>query len=222
MPEQPMAFEQALGELRQFRGMRRFSSRALEHCELCSAELHGEHPHLVELASRQLVCACDACAMLFDGLERSKYKRVSRRILYLPGFAMTDAQWESLVIPINLAFFFRSSLESRTVALYPSPAGAVESMLPLGTWNAIVAGNPALQHLQSDIEALLVHRISRPDSPAPAQYYIAPIDECYRLVGLIRAHWKGLSGGAEVWTEIDHFFAELHSRAEISDGVSDA
>ena len=223
MPEQPsLAFEQALGALRQFRGMRRFSSRALEHCELCSAELHSEHPHLVELASRQLVCACDACALLFDGLERSKYKRVSRRIRFLPEFALTPAQWDSLVIPINLAFFFRSSIEDRTVALYPSPAGAVESLLPLDTWNAIVAENPALHHLQSDIEALLVNRISRPDAPAPAQYYIAPIDECYRLVGLIRANWKGLSGGAEVWTEIDRFFADLHARAEIADGGPDA
>ena len=223
MPEQPpMAFEQALGALRQFRGMRRFSSRAIEHCELCSAELHGEHPHLVELASRQLVCACDACAMLFDGLERSKYKRVSRRIRFLPDFALIDAQWDSLVIPINLAFFFRSSIEDRTIALYPSPAGAVESLLPLDTWNAIVAGNPVVHHLQSDIEALLVNRISRPDSTMAAQYYIAPIDECYRLVGLIRAHWKGLSGGAEVWAEIDRFFADLRSRAEISHGGPDA
>ncbi len=30
--------------------------------------------------------------------------------------------------------------------------------------------------------------------------YILPIDECFRLVGLIRLHWKGLSGGTEVWT----------------------
>ena len=43
---------------------------------------------------------------------------------------MTDAQWESLILPINLAFFFHSSVEGRTIALYPSPAGAVESLLP--------------------------------------------------------------------------------------------
>src|SRR5262249_31764933 len=153
-----------------------------------------------ELASRQLVCACDACAMLFDGLERSKYKRVSRRIRLLPDFAMTDAQWDSLIIPINLAFFFRSSIEGRTIALYPSPAGAVESLLTLSTWQAIVECNPVLRELDSDVEALLVNRISRPQLDNAAQYYIAPIDECYRLVGLIRARWKGLSGGAEVWS----------------------
>jgi hypothetical protein len=45
----------------------------------------------------------------------------------LANFEMSDGQWESLLIPINMAFFFRSSIEGRMIALYPSPAGAVES-----------------------------------------------------------------------------------------------
>ena len=36
-----------------------------------------------------------------------------------------------------------------------------------------------------------------------------PIDECYKLVGLIRTHWRGLSGGDEVWDEIARFFDRL-------------
>jgi len=222
MSEGPIAFDQALGVLRQFRGTRRLASRAVERCALCSAELYADHPHLVELASRQLVCACDACAMLFDGFERSKYKRVPRQIQSLPDFAMTDAQWDSLIIPINLAFFFHSSIEGRTIALYPSPAGAVESLLPLDTWTAIAENNAVLLHLRSDIEALLVNRIGRPYGNSSPQYYIAPIDECYRLVGLIRANWKGLSGGTEVWDEIDRYFSNLHSRAETVAGGADA
>jgi Family of unknown function (DUF5947) len=35
------------------------------------------------------------------------------------------------------------------------------------------------------------------------------------LVGLIRMHWRGLSGGEEVWQEIGKFFAELRSKAEL-------
>lgn len=220
--EQAQAFEQAVGILRQFRGTRRPPSRAAEYCELCSAELHPDHPHLVELASRQLVCACDSCAMLFDGMERSKYKRVPRRVELLGNFQLTDAQWESLYIPINLAFFIRSSIEGRTVALYPSPAGAVESMLTLDSWNAIVDGNARLRELQSDVEALLVNRVHRGEKPGSAEYFIAPIDECYKLVGLIRTNWKGLSGGAEVWTEVSGFFSHLCARSVVESGRRDA
>jgi len=32
-------------------------------------------------------------------------------------------------------------------------------------------------------------------------------------VGLIRTHWRGLSGGTEVWREIGSFFAALKKRA---------
>jgi hypothetical protein len=221
MPEPSTpAFEQAFGTLRQFTRMRRSSTRATEFCELCSAGLAHEHPHLVELASRQILCACDACAMLFDGMERAKFKRVARRAQFLPDFEMSDGQWEGLLIPISMAFFFHSSVEGRVVALYPSPAGAVECLLPLDAWHEIVENNQAVPALQPDIEALLVNRVGHARGMAGAEYYIAPIDECYKLVGLIRANWKGLSGGMEVWTEIARFFADLKSRADlVSRGV---
>jgi hypothetical protein len=58
-----------------------------------------------------------------------------------------------------------------------------------------------------DVEALLVNRVG-----AARDYFIVPIDECYKLVGLIRLHWRGLSGGAVVWGEIGRFFDELRRR----------
>ena len=223
MPEESLpAFEQAFGTLRQFTRARRSPSRPMERCELCGAGLAQEHPHLVELNSRQILCACDACAMLFDGMERSKYKRVSRRAQYLTDFEMTDGQWESLLIPINMAFFFSSSIERRVIALYPSPAGAVESLLPLEAWNEIAESNQALRRLLPDVEALLVNRVGHAHGIARAEYYIAPIDGGYELVGLIRTNWKGLSGGAEVWTEIGRFFSDLRSKADAVHGGANA
>jgi hypothetical protein len=136
----------------------------------------------------------------------------------MPNFEMTDGQWESLMIPINMAFLFRSSLENKIVALYPSPAGAVESLLPLDAWAEIEAQNPSLHQLKPDIEALLVNRVGHAHGLRDAEYYIAPIDECYKLVGLIRANWKGLSGGAEVWTEVGRFFMELRAKSEVVRG----
>src|ERR1700691_6463810 len=214
----PPTFDQAFATLRQFARSR----PPAERCELCSAGLAHEHPHLVEIASRQIVCACEACATLFDGMANGKYRRVSRRAQLLANFKMTDAQWEDLLIPINMAFFFQSSTEGRVIPLYPSPAGAVESLLPLDAWSEIVRENPILEQLRPDIEALLVNRVGQARDLSAGEYYIAPIDECYRLVGLIRANWKGLSGGSEVWTEIGRFFSELKSLADVVHGEPNA
>jgi hypothetical protein len=216
--ETSSTIDQAFATLRQFAR----SKRPLERCELCSAGLTQEHPHLVEIALRQIVCACEACATLFDGMAGSKYRRVSRRAQLLADFQMADGQWEDLLVPINMAFFFRSSTEDRIVALYPSPAGAVESLLPLDAWAEIVQQNAVLRQMRPDIEALLVNRVGHAHELSRAEYYIAPIDDCYRLVGLIRANWKGLSGGTEVWVEIGRFFSDLRSRADIVTGVANA
>jgi hypothetical protein len=39
---------------------------------------------------------------------------------------------------------------------------------------------------------------------------------------LIRANWKGLSGGSEVWVEIGRFFSDLRSRADAVNGEANA
>ena len=126
---------------------------------------------------------------------------------------MSDAQWDGLMVPINMAFFFYSSPRQKVVALYPSPAGPTESLLPLDSWQDIVEENPILSAMEPDVEALLVSRVDRSHGRSNAEYYLAPIDECFKLVGLIRAHWRGLSGGAEVWEEIASFFEGLKHRS---------
>jgi hypothetical protein len=202
--------ENAFGVLRQF--VRR--KRDVERCELCSAEVTNDHPHLIEQATRKLLCSCNACAILFSGMAK-KYKRVPRRVLAMPDFRLSDGQWESLLVPISMAFFFRSTPDARVVAFYPSPAGATESQLPLDTWKDIEDANPVLQEVEPDVEALLVNRIGHVRGFTAPEYYVLPIDECYKLVGLIRANWKGLSGGTEVWREIATFFEGLKHRATV-------
>ena len=104
--------------------------------------------------------------------------------------------------------FFYSTPDEKTKALYPSPAGATESLLPLSAWNTMAEGNPKLKTMQADVEALLVNRVG-----TKREYYVVPIDVCFELVGLIRSHWRGLSGGDIVWQQVDSFFARPSARA---------
>src|SRR6185369_12404414 len=135
------------------------------------------------------------CAILFSGDHDQRYKRVPTRVRFLPDFQMTDAHWDSLLVPNNMAFFFESSTAGRVMAIYPSPAGPTESLLPLETWERIVEDNPHLRSMQPDVEALLVNRLGERRGFPVNQYYLLPIDQCFKLVGLVRMHWKGLSGG---------------------------
>jgi hypothetical protein len=181
---------------------------AEERCELCSAALAPEHQHLLKPEKRQLFCACDACAVLFGNGQTGQYQRVPRRIEYWPGFHINDVQWDALGIPITLAYFFHSTPAQQVMAMYPSPAGATETTLPGDVWQLLVDDNPALATLEPDVEALLVNRVG-----GARDYYRAPIDECFKLVGLIRTHWRGLHGGSEAWAQIETFFESLKARS---------
>jgi Family of unknown function (DUF5947) len=189
-----------------FTTLRRFAQprATLERCELCSVGLAAEHRHMLEMSNGRIVCACDSCALRFQTVLDGRFKLIPRDVYSLPRFNLTDLEWESLALPIDLAFFFQSTSQNKTKALYPSPAGATESLLPLKAWGSLVAGNPVLTQLEPDVEALLVNRVE-----TKREYYIAPIDVCFELIGLIRVHWRGLAGGEMVWTEIDKFFSRL-------------
>jgi Family of unknown function (DUF5947) len=185
-----------------------------ERCDLCGSPIPSEHRHLFDTRARTLVCSCQACSLLFVSDTAARYVGVPDRVLYLAGFQMSDGQWDDLLVPVNLAFFTFNSQSGRVVGLYPSPAGATESQLGLHTWSDLVVANPILEGLKPDVEALLVNRVS-----SARDHYIVPIDQCYRLVGMVRAGWRGLSGGTEVWRSIAAFFADVKQRAKV---VADA
>lgn len=180
---------------------------AEEHCELCSAPIAPDHPHLTEPAKRRLLCVCRGCALLLGNREDRKYICVPERARILADFRLSDAEWDAFGIPIGLAFFFHSTAEERIVAFYPGPAGPTESLLDLTAWSGLVANNPALAELEPDVEALLVNRVN-----GARDYFAVPIDRCYGLVGLIRGRWQGVSGGREAWAAIDAFFNELREQ----------
>ena len=187
-------------------------------CELCGVGVHDEHSHLLEPSKGRIVCACEACAVLFSHrTEAGKFLRIPRAVRRLGNFRLSDVDWSALLLPIDLAFFLNSTPAGRVIAYYPGPAGSTESLLSLDAWVSLVRNNPALERMSPDVEALLVNRTS-----GNRDYFIAPIDECYKLTGIIRTHWRGLSGGDEVWRQIDQFFERLREGAYESEEAGDA
>jgi Family of unknown function (DUF5947) len=207
---EPLVMSQRPGNwvasIRRFVRLTEFAAE--EHCELCSALIAADHPHLVEPAKRRLLCVCRGCANALGNRDGSRYRAVPEYARRLENFRMTDAEWDAFSIPIGLAFFVYSTRDRRIVAFYPGPAGPTESLLDLHAWTQLVASNPILAELEPDIEGLLVNRVNN-----VREYYQAPIDRCYALVGLIRTKWRGLSGGEVAWKAIDGFFADLRERA---------
>lgn len=204
-----------------FSAIRQFARKAApkieEHCNLCGEAIGPRHRHLLDLTSRNLLCACRACSILFNqpAAGAKARKLIPDRYLYLTDFQITNADWDSLRIPVGMAFFFRNSSTGTPTAMYPGPMGPTESLLKLDAWEDLEKLNPILQTLEPDVEALMVNRVKE-----ARDYFVVPIDESYRLVGLIRLNWKGLSGGREVWEELDQFFAGLKARSRPVGGAS--
>jgi hypothetical protein len=166
-------------------------SEAMEKCELCGTPIPASHSHVLELSTRDVKCACRPCGLLFERAEKL-------RLIPTDVYAAADLElpWEELRLPVDIAFFFRAGGEWK--AYYPSPMGPTESLLPV-----------ALElELADDVEALLVNRVR-----GARRQWIVPIDVCYELVGLIRMRWRGFTGGADVWRELDAFWDGLDRRA---------
>ena len=177
---------------------------------MCAAPITDEHSHVVDLQSRALMCTCRPCYLLFtDEQARLHYRAVPDRYLSFGRFTLDARAWDELQIPVGLAFLFRNSVQDRTVAFYPSPAGATESELPLDAWQRIVEHNPELDVLRPDVEALLVRRTDGSDGSC----HLVPIDACYELVGRLRLLWRGFDGGQQARQAMDEFFARVAARS---------
>jgi hypothetical protein len=183
----------------------------IERCEMCAEPIGERHGHVVDIENRGLMCTCRPCALLFtaEGAGSGRYRTVPERYRYAAEVPLAESTWDSIGIPVAMAFFFANSAEGRTVAFYPSPAGATESLLSLDAWTDLVAAIPEMADLRPDVEALLVHKSDR-----GFECFAVPIDACYQLVGLVRMHWQGFDGGEEAWAAIHRFFADLRERSE--------
>jgi len=179
---------------------------------MCAAPVADEHQHVVNVASRSLLCACRPCWLLFthDDAELA-YRAVPDR--YLSFAELPAPVWDELELPVGTAFLFVNSALERVVAFYPGPAGATESDLPLEAWERVVAAAPGLATLKPDVEALLVHT-----SDQHIEAFLVPIDICYELVGHLRQLWRGFDGGQDVRRRLEEFFGGVRAKSRPAGG----
>ena len=176
-----------------------------EACDLCGTPLAPDHRHLLQLAERRILCACETC--LNERSADPDMRPAGTRVAWIDELEMADELWARLDIPIGLAFFTINGSSGETVAFYPSPAGSTECELDLDAWDELREANPILAGLEPDAEAFIVNRLADPPI-----HVIVPIDQCYRLVGMVKLAWEGISGGSGVDEAIAGFFADLRER----------
>ncbi|MFG2196528.1 DUF5947 family protein [Streptomyces sp. NPDC048639] len=182
-----------------------------ERCDLCAEALAPDHRHLLDIQEGQVSCACRACSLLFDRKESggAHYRLLPQRRLRLDGCEIDDMTLAGLGVPVELAFFTRGEMSGEVSVGYPSPMGVLRSTVDPQSWAEVQGSHPALAGLADDVEALLVNR-----ARGAREHWLVPLDDCYRLVALVRAHWKGLGGGPDVWQQIEGFFRDLSTDSD--------
>ncbi|MFE1878463.1 DUF5947 family protein [Streptomyces diastatochromogenes] len=182
----------------------RTATAEAEACELCAAPVADTHPHLYDIEAAEVRCVCRPCSVLFaeDGAGEGRYRLVPRRRLRLP-----PVDTAVLGVPVGLVFFVPRS-DGTVTAQGPSPAGAMRWEVDAAAWQRLTATFPQLASMAPEVEALLVNTVRGLD-----EHWIVPVDDCFRMVALVRREWRGLSGGDGVWPAVERFFAELTERS---------
>jgi hypothetical protein len=187
------------------RGTETSPARRIERCELCGAPVEERHRHLLDEERGEPLCTCRACTLLFgrEAAGGGHYRLIPETRTRLPALSPGE-----LGVPVGLAFFVRDD-DGAVSAHYPSPAGATRWDVEPSVWADAVRRCPELAAMAAGTQALLLNT-----ARGREERWLAPIDDCYRLVAVIRQEWRGLSGGSTVWPAVDRFFEELQERGE--------
>jgi len=175
------------------RRLYRASRRGAEgdRCDLCAEPLASDHEHLFAPRERALACVCAGCALI----QIARYRRVPKR--FTPVAIDSRALLAMLGVPVGVAAILVHE-DGRKVVTYPGPAGLVEAAL-----DEELADMPPLE---PEVEALVC------SSLAGGGAWIAGIDIVFELIGELRRHWRGLTGGAEAPAAIARVLATHGAR----------
>ncbi|MDF3299052.1 DUF5947 family protein [Streptomyces tropicalis] len=175
-----------------------------EVCDLCAAPVAEEHPHLYDSGQDEVRCVCGPCSVLFAerGAGDGHFRLVPRRRVRLP-----RVDTGPLGVPVGLVFFVPRA-DGTVTAQGPSPAGAMRWEVDADAWRRAAEACPQLASVEPDVEALLVNTVHGQE-----HHWIVPVDDCFRMVAVVRREWRGLSGGGRVWPAVERFFADLTERS---------
>jgi hypothetical protein len=148
-----------------------------------------------------------------EGAGAGRYRLIPERYRQLPALGRDDARWADLRLPVSLAFLVRTE-SGGGLAVFPGALGPTDAPIDAERWAALESAYPEVKELESEVEAVLVNRLH-----GRRECWLVPLDQCYRLVALLRARWEGINGGQEVWVEIDRFFAQVAERAGSASSV---
>jgi Family of unknown function (DUF5947) len=185
----------------------RHPAAGAEACDLCAEPLSEDHPHLYDTGRAEVRCACRACSVLFadarrgTGAGEGQFRLIPTRRVRLP-----KVDTAALGVPVGLVFFVPRA-DGSVTAEGPSPAGAMRWEVAAAAWQRAVAGCPPLAGMTPDVEALLVNTVHGLD-----HHWIVPVDDCFRMLAVVRREWRGLSGGGRMWPAVERFFEELTER----------
>jgi hypothetical protein len=182
------------------------AAEAVERCELCGKRLEGPHEHLVRAGERGISCACAGCATV---MASGPWRRITSSARPLSDFSMDDLDWAAIGVPVRLCFLHRRSAGDTSVAmaLFPGALGLVESSIDPGAFADLAARNPVLSILAPDVEGVLLHHVA-----GTRRQLRTSIDVCFTLASVVRAHFRGVTGGERVWQEVNAFLDALEGR----------
>jgi Fe-S cluster biogenesis protein NfuA len=185
---------------------------AQEKCELCAAVIPAGHGHVADLEHSSLICACQACYLLFTNPQAAqhRFRAITDRYLTDPAHPLRAADLDGLEIPVGLAFFLRRSGDDAVTCFYPSPAGATECRLDLRAWDKLAGSHPLLAAAAPDVEAVLISR-----ADGAVESFVVPVDACYELVGKMRLCWRGFDGGAAAKDAVAELLRTARARARV-------
>ncbi|MGH7437576.1 MAG: DUF5947 family protein [Polyangiaceae bacterium] len=171
-----------------------------DRCDACGSALAPDHEHRVHTIERRTECVCPTCAARDPG---GVFRRVRRHVTALGPVEGLSVDWDRLGIPVRIAFFVASG-DGGVTAFFPSPAGATQFHPSRQAWDDLRASSPAVAGMTPEVDALLVNHLG-----SAREQYVVSIDVCYELVGSVRRHWRGFSGGDDAWSAVETILSTL-------------